>query len=223
MRQSLISVPNFFGSWIQSCTKLVGTHALLIIITFIIKMYVYKMTCMIQYPCSKHASSPSLPHQAMLVHICFLFIRSALSLTTLILGERGTEFLLQSVPTVSYTMVDTFRGWCSDHRVNRLVGAEQWCLNLSSVQNMSSIYFSSTKFLKEIWKFFWNCSDKLCHWSMWNTHNNSVQYWDIQKECHAPRIFLKMIHSTNGDNTRRLLTAPQIQRESQNRFSQWFS
>ena len=41
MRQSLISVPNFFGSWIQSCTKLVGTHALLIIITFIIKMYVY--------------------------------------------------------------------------------------------------------------------------------------------------------------------------------------
>ena len=62
MRQSLISVPDFFGSWIQSCTKLVGTHALLIIITFIIKMYVYKMTCMIQYPCSKHASSPSLPH-----------------------------------------------------------------------------------------------------------------------------------------------------------------
>ena len=45
MRQSLISVPNFFGSWIQSCTKLVGTHALLIIITFIIKMYVHKMTC----------------------------------------------------------------------------------------------------------------------------------------------------------------------------------
>ena len=43
---------------LQSCTKLVGTHALLIIITFIIKMYVYKMTCMIQYPCSKHASSP---------------------------------------------------------------------------------------------------------------------------------------------------------------------
>ena len=92
MRQSLISVPNFFGSWIQSCTKLVGTHALLIIITFIIKMYVYKMTCMIQYPCSKHASSPSLPHQAMLVYICFLFIRSALSLTTLILGSGEQSF-----------------------------------------------------------------------------------------------------------------------------------
>ena len=92
MRQSLISVPIFFGSWIQSCTKLVGTHALLIIITFIIKMYVYKMTCMIQYPCSKHASSPSLPHQAMLVYICFLFIRSALSLTTLILGSGEQSF-----------------------------------------------------------------------------------------------------------------------------------
>ena len=76
----------------QSCTKLVGTHALLIIITFIIKMYVHKMTCMIQYSCSKHASSPSLPHQAMLVYICFLFIRSALSLTTLILGSGGQSF-----------------------------------------------------------------------------------------------------------------------------------
>ena len=62
-------------------------------------MYVYKMTCMIQYPCSKHASSPSLPHQAMLVYTCLLFIPSALSLTTLIFGERGTEFLLQNVPT----------------------------------------------------------------------------------------------------------------------------
>ena len=34
---------------LQSCTKLVGTHTLLIIIAIIIKMYVYKMTCMIQY------------------------------------------------------------------------------------------------------------------------------------------------------------------------------
>ena len=93
MRQSLIFGPNFFGSWIQSCTKLIGTHALLIIITFIIKMYVYKMTCMIQYPCSKHASSPSLPHQAMLVYICFLFIRSALSLTTLIWGAGNRVFI----------------------------------------------------------------------------------------------------------------------------------
>ena len=89
---------------LQSCTKLVGTHALLIIITFIIKMYVYKMTCMIQYPCSKHASSPSLPHQAMLVYICFLFIRSALSLTTLILGS-GEQSFYYSVPTVSYKIV----------------------------------------------------------------------------------------------------------------------
>ena len=104
MRQSLISVPNFFGSWIQSCiyTKLVGTHALLIIITFIIKMYVYKMTCMIQYPCSKHASSPSLPHQAMLVYTCL--IPSALSLTTLILGS-GEQRFYYNVPTVSYKIV----------------------------------------------------------------------------------------------------------------------
>ena len=78
--------------YLQSCTKLIGTHALLIIITFIIKMYVYKMTCMIQYPCSKHASSPSLPHQAMLVYICFLFIHSALSFTTLILGSGEQSF-----------------------------------------------------------------------------------------------------------------------------------
>ena len=35
------------SSKLKSCTKLVGTHALLILITFIIKMYVYKMTCMI--------------------------------------------------------------------------------------------------------------------------------------------------------------------------------
>ena len=105
MRQSLISEPNFFGSWIQPCTKLVWTHALLILIMFIIKMNVYKMTCMIQYPCSKHASSPSLPHQAMLVYTCLLFIPSALSLTTLIFGDQGTEFLLQNVPTVSYKIV----------------------------------------------------------------------------------------------------------------------
>ena len=77
---------------LQSCTKLVGTHALLIIITFIIKMYVYKMTCMIQYPCSKHASSLSLPHQAMLVYTCLSFIPSALSLTTLILGSGEQSF-----------------------------------------------------------------------------------------------------------------------------------
>ena len=32
--------------------------------------------CMIQYPCSKHTSSPSLPHQAMLVYTCLLFIHS---------------------------------------------------------------------------------------------------------------------------------------------------
>ena len=92
MRQSLIFIPNFFGSWIQSCTKLVGTHALIIIITFVIKMYVYKMTCMIQYPCSKHASSPSLPHQAMLVYTCLSFIPSALSSTTLILGSGEQSF-----------------------------------------------------------------------------------------------------------------------------------
>ena len=77
---------------LQSCTKLVGTHALLIIITFIIKMYVYIMTCMIQYPCSKHASSPSLPHQVMLVCTCLSFIPSALSLTTLILGSGEQSF-----------------------------------------------------------------------------------------------------------------------------------
>ena len=72
---------------LQSCTKLLGTHALLIVIMFIIKMYVYKMTCMIQYPCSKYASPPSFPHQAMLVYTCLLFIPTTLSLTTLILGS----------------------------------------------------------------------------------------------------------------------------------------
>ena len=72
---------------------------------FIINIYVYKVTCMIQCPCPKHASSPSLLHQAMLVYTCLLFICSVLSLTTLILGERGTEFLLQNVPTVSYKIV----------------------------------------------------------------------------------------------------------------------
>ena len=77
---------------LQSCTKLVGTHALIIIIAFVIKMYVYKMTCMIQYPCSKHASSPSLPHQAMLVYTCLSFIPSALSSTTLILGSGEQSF-----------------------------------------------------------------------------------------------------------------------------------
>ena len=44
-------------------------------------------SCMIQYPCSKHASFPSLPtKQVMLVYICPIFIRSELSLPTLILG-----------------------------------------------------------------------------------------------------------------------------------------
>ena len=55
-------------------------------------MYVYIMTCRIQYPCSKHASSPSLPHQAMLVYTCLSFIHSALSLTTLILGSGEQSF-----------------------------------------------------------------------------------------------------------------------------------
>ena len=58
----------YFHTLLQSCTKLVGTHALLTIKKFVIKLYVCKMTCMIQYPCSSHASSPSLPHQAMLVY-----------------------------------------------------------------------------------------------------------------------------------------------------------
>ena len=54
---------------------------------------VYKMVCMIQYPCSNHASSPSLPHQAMLVYSCPLFTSSALSLTTLILGVGNRGFI----------------------------------------------------------------------------------------------------------------------------------
>ena len=94
MRQSLIFIPNFFGSWIQSCTKLVGTHALIIIITF------RNQDVCVQndmYDSISHVlsmrPSPSLPHQAMLVYTCLSFIPSALSSTTLILGERGTEFL----------------------------------------------------------------------------------------------------------------------------------
>ena len=75
--------------WVGMCCP---GHALIIIITFVIKMYVYKMTCMIQYPCSKHASSPSLPHQAMLVYTCLSFIPSALSSTTLILGSGEQRF-----------------------------------------------------------------------------------------------------------------------------------
>ena len=82
----------FFGIWIQSCTKLVGTHALLTIKKFVIKLHVCKMTCMIQYSCSSHASSPSLPHQAMLVYTWPFFIRGALSLTTLILGSGEQRF-----------------------------------------------------------------------------------------------------------------------------------
>ena len=131
MRQSLISVPNFFGSWIQSCTKLVGTHALLIIITFIIKMYVYKMTCMIQYPCSKHASSPSLPHQAMLVYTCLLFIPSALSLTTLILGSGEQSFY--------YTMSQQFRTrllFCFEE-----IGFQIHFITSSSPSSTPDVYF----------------------------------------------------------------------------------
>ena len=48
---------------------------------------------------------PSLPHQAMLVYICFLFIRSALSLTTLILGSGEQSFyykVSQQFPTRLY-------------------------------------------------------------------------------------------------------------------------
>ena len=75
----------------QSCTKLVGTHAQLIAITSIIMFNVDEIRCLIHCPCFKCAFAPSLPHQAMLVYTCALFIRSALSLATLILGsgERG--------------------------------------------------------------------------------------------------------------------------------------
>ena len=62
----------------------------------------YKTTCMIQYPCSKHASSPSVPHKAMLVYTCLLLIHSALSLTTLIFGSGEQSFYYKIVPTVSY-------------------------------------------------------------------------------------------------------------------------
>ena len=68
-------------------------------------MYEYKMTCMIQYPCSKHASSPSLPHQAMLVYIMLLIHSQRTILNNIDFGERGTEFLLQRVPTVSHKIV----------------------------------------------------------------------------------------------------------------------
>ena len=101
MRQSLISVPNLFGSWIQSCTKLVGTHALLIIITFKIKMYVYIMTCRIQYPCSKHASSPSLPtKQCWYTHASHSF--PVHYLWQHWFWGAGNRVFIQNVPTVSY-------------------------------------------------------------------------------------------------------------------------
>ena len=83
---------------LQSCTKLFGTHALLILITFTIKMYVYKLTCMIQYPCSKHASSPSLPHQAMLAYTCLLFIPSALSFDNIDFWGVGNRVFITKCP-----------------------------------------------------------------------------------------------------------------------------
>ena len=50
------------------------------------------MACMIQNPCSKHASLSS-PPPAKLVYTCpLLFIRSALSLTTLIWGAGNRDF-----------------------------------------------------------------------------------------------------------------------------------
>ena len=62
------------------------------------------MTCMIQYLFSNCASSRSLPHQALLVYTYLLFISSALSLTTLILGSEE-QVLLQNVPTVLHKIV----------------------------------------------------------------------------------------------------------------------
>ena len=53
--------------------------------------YMYK--CMIQYPCSKHASSPPSPtKQCWYTYTCLLFICSTLSLTTLILGSGEQSF-----------------------------------------------------------------------------------------------------------------------------------
>ena len=68
-------------------------------------MNVHKMTRMIRYSCFKHASSPSLPHQAMLVYAHLLFIRSALSLPTLILGN--------AIQRVYYKMSQLFAQDCS--------------------------------------------------------------------------------------------------------------
>ena len=48
--------------------KLVGDTYTLIIITFIIKIHVNKMTCMIQYPSSKWASTPPVPPPSIARH-----------------------------------------------------------------------------------------------------------------------------------------------------------
>ena len=60
------------SSKLQSCTKLVGTHALLILITFIIKMYVYKMTCMIHL-LSMRLPPPSPTKQCWYTHASYSF------------------------------------------------------------------------------------------------------------------------------------------------------
>ena len=103
---------------LQSCAKLVGTHALLIICKFINKIYryVYKMTFKIQYPCFKHASSPSLRHQAVFVYTYLLFIHSAPFLPTLISGSEeqiyykmSQQFYTRSWFSIQLTTIITKR------------------------------------------------------------------------------------------------------------------
>ena len=53
------------------CKTRWDTCSTITIKNFIIKMYVYKMTCVIQYPCSSHASSPPSPH--MYTHVPYSF------------------------------------------------------------------------------------------------------------------------------------------------------
>ena len=75
---------------VQSCARNIGPHALPIIptFTFIIKMQNGIHVWIYIHVLNMYPPPPHHHHQAMLVNICPSFIGCALSLPTLILGER---------------------------------------------------------------------------------------------------------------------------------------
>ena len=84
---------------LQSCAKLLG-H----ITTSIMKIFLYKMTCIIQYPYSKHVSSP--PPTPSNVGVYMPLIQSQCTiLANIDFGEQETDFKLRNVPTVLHKIV----------------------------------------------------------------------------------------------------------------------